>query len=128
MTLADLNGDSAPDIVAANRWADPKSPTPSYVCFNDRQGHFPACQPLPTESATSIVAADFDGDGALDLSVSHRDGGQSVDSHLAIIEVPASSSSIAAVAGSLGSRPSYGLATRIAVSGPATQSCSVRCI
>jgi hypothetical protein len=33
---------------------------------------------LPTESATSIVAADFDGDGALDLFVPHRDGGQSI--------------------------------------------------
>ena len=35
-------------------------------------------EPLPTESATSIVAADFDGDGALDLFVPHRDGGQSI--------------------------------------------------
>ena len=78
VTLADLNGDGFPDIVAANRWDSPKFPAPSYVCFNDRKGHFPACQPLPTESATSIVAADFDGDGALDLFVPHRDGGQSV--------------------------------------------------
>jgi hypothetical protein len=31
-----------------------------------------------TESATIIVAADFDGDGAIDLFVPHRDGGQSV--------------------------------------------------
>ena len=42
------------------------------------KGRFPACQPLPTGSATSIVAADFDGDGALDLFVPHRDGGQSI--------------------------------------------------
>ncbi len=44
----------------------------------DGKGHFPVCQPLPTESVTSIVAADFDGDGALDLFVPHRDGGQSI--------------------------------------------------
>ena len=33
------------------------------------------CQP---NQPTSIVAADFDGDGALDLFVPHRDGGQSI--------------------------------------------------
>lgn len=90
VTLADLNGDGHPDIVMANRgdYPDlvnrepgkgPSAPTSSYVCLNDGTGHFPTCQPLPnTESATSIVAADFDGDGALDLFVPHRDGGQSV--------------------------------------------------
>jgi len=89
VTLADLNGDGYPDIIAANRgdYPDlvngkpgpgPKVPAPSYICLNDGRGHFPSCQPLPTESATSIVAADFDGDGALDLFVPHRDGGQSI--------------------------------------------------
>jgi hypothetical protein len=89
VTLADLDDDGFPDIVAANRgdYPDPvdgkpgkgpQNPTPSYVCFNDGKAHFPACQPLPkTESATSIVAADFDDDGAIDLFVPHRDGGQS---------------------------------------------------
>jgi hypothetical protein len=76
VTLADLNGDRYPDIVVANRQG--KSPTPSFVCPNDRAAGFPSCHPLPTESATSIVAADFDGDGALDLFVPHRDGGQSI--------------------------------------------------
>jgi hypothetical protein len=89
ITLADLDGDGYPDIVVANRGdypdlvngrpgTGPEVPTPSYVCLNDRTGHFPTCQPLPhTESATSIAVADFDGDGALDLFVPHRDGGQS---------------------------------------------------
>ena len=78
VTLADLNGDHYPDIVAANRGPGPKAPTPSFVCFNDGKGRFPSCDPLPTESATSIVAEDFDGDGALDLFVPNRDGGQSI--------------------------------------------------
>jgi hypothetical protein len=78
VTVADLNGDRFPDIVAANRELGPSSPRPSFVCMNDRKGHFPVCDALPTESATSIVAADFDGDGALDLFVPHRDGGQSI--------------------------------------------------
>jgi hypothetical protein len=89
VTLADLNGDGFPDIVAANRgnFPDlvdgkpgdgPKNPVPSFVCLNDGKGHFSKCDALPTESATSIVAADFDGDGALDLFVPHRDGGQSI--------------------------------------------------
>lgn len=89
VTLADLNGDGSPDIVAANRGDYPdlvdgkpgegrKVPTPSFVCLNAGKGRFPGCQALPTESATSIVAADLDGDGALDLFVPHRDGGQSI--------------------------------------------------
>ena len=79
VTLADLNGDGFPDLIVANRGDLPTSPQHSFVCLNDGKGHFPSCTPLAgTESATIIVAADFDGDGAVDLFVPHRDGGQSV--------------------------------------------------
>lgn len=79
ITLADLNGDGRPDIAVANRGNPPSHPAISYVCFNDGHGNFPSCRTLPrTESTTTIVAADFDGDGAIDLFISHRDGGQSV--------------------------------------------------
>ena len=76
VTLADLNGDRYPEIVVANRGGD--TVRPSFVCFNDRKGAFTSCEPLQTQSATSIVAADLDGDAALDLFVPHRDGGQSL--------------------------------------------------
>jgi hypothetical protein len=78
VTLADLNGDGFPDIIAANRSGSAQSSKPSFICFNDGKGRFPASVPLPTQSATIIVAADFDGDGAIDLFVPHRDGGQSL--------------------------------------------------
>jgi hypothetical protein len=79
VTLADLNGDGYPDLIAANRGDPPRNSQQSFVCLNDRKGQFPSCTPLDgTESATIIVAADFDGDGTIDLFVPHRDGGQSV--------------------------------------------------
>jgi uncharacterized protein (TIGR03435 family) len=69
---ADLNGDGKPDIIAANR------PGPSFVCLNDGNGTFTApCVAIPAGSATSIIPADFDNDGHIDLAVPERDGGQS---------------------------------------------------
>ena len=78
VTVADLNGDGRPDLIAANRGGDPSKPRPSFVCLNDGKGAFPRCSALPTQSATIIVASDFDGDGTIDLFVPHRDGGQSL--------------------------------------------------
>jgi hypothetical protein len=74
-TVADLNGDGLPDIVVANRTGD--RPGANYICFNQGGGRFDAaCEKFSTESATTITAADFTGDGLLDLVVPHRDGGQ----------------------------------------------------
>jgi hypothetical protein len=70
--VADLNGDGKVDVIAANR------PGPSFVCLNEGRGRFAsACIPIPAESATTIVPADFDKDGFIDLAVPSRDGGQS---------------------------------------------------
>ncbi|HYP04693.1 MAG TPA: VCBS repeat-containing protein [Bryobacteraceae bacterium] len=76
ITLADLNGDRFPDVIVANRGGD--TVVPSFVCFNDRKGAFRSCVPVWKGSATSIVAADLDGDDAVDLFIPHREGGQSV--------------------------------------------------
>lgn len=78
VTVAELNGDGRPDLVVANRSSNPANPRPSFVCLNDGRGGFPVCTPLATQSATIIVAADYDGDGHVDLFVPHRDGGQSL--------------------------------------------------
>jgi hypothetical protein len=70
--IADLNGDGRPDVIAANR------PGPSYACLNDGRGRLVSpCIPIPAESATTIVPADFDKDGDIDLAVPSRDNGQS---------------------------------------------------
>lgn len=76
VTLADLNGDKYPDVVVANRGPGPPKSDPSFVCMNDRKGGFPSCEAIESVSATSIAVGDFDQDGALDLFVPHRDGGQ----------------------------------------------------
>lgn len=78
VTVADLNGDKRPDVIVANRGGTLTNPRPSFVCMNDGAGNFPQCTPLPTQSATIIVAADLDADGHTDLVVPHRDNGQSV--------------------------------------------------
>lgn len=78
VTVADLNGDKRPDLIVANRSSNPAAPKPSFVCLNNGSGGFPSCAPLPTRSATIIVAADLDGDGRIDLFVPHRDGGQNL--------------------------------------------------
>lgn len=78
VTVADLNGDARPDLIVANRGGPTPPGRPSFVCMNDGTGAFPSCAPLPTSSATIIVAADLDRDGAVDLFVPHRDGGRNL--------------------------------------------------
>jgi hypothetical protein len=75
-TIADLNGDGRPDVIAANR--SPETGRRSHFCLNDGTGHFSACTELAVGRATSIVAADFDRDGHVDLAVPERDGGDSL--------------------------------------------------
>lgn len=75
-TVADMNGDGRPDIIAANRTG--RLPGFNYICLNDGRGGFTAdCIPFSPEPATTITAADFNGDGVTDLLVPHRNGGQS---------------------------------------------------
>lgn len=78
VTVAELNGDARPDLIVANRGGAAPPGRPSYVCMNDGTGAFPTCTPLATSSATIIVAADLDRDGAVDLFVPHRDGGRNL--------------------------------------------------
>jgi hypothetical protein len=74
VTVVDLNGDGSSDIVVANR-GDHSS---NYICLNKGKGQFDTtCTAFSSESATTIVSADFNHDGLIDLAVPHRDGGQS---------------------------------------------------
>jgi hypothetical protein len=76
VTIADLNGDKRPDIIAANR--DAREGRRSHICLNDGSGRFPACTELAVGPATTIAAADFDRDGDIDLAAPHRNGGESL--------------------------------------------------
>jgi hypothetical protein len=74
-TVADVDGDGRPDIVVANRTDKERG---NYICLNRGGGRFDAeCTRFSRESATTITAADMNGDGLIDLVVPHRDRGQS---------------------------------------------------
>jgi hypothetical protein len=74
-TVADLNGDKLPDIIVANRTG--KSMGANFICLNQGGGRFGAdCIAFSNESTTTITPADINRDGAVDLVVPHREGGQ----------------------------------------------------
>ncbi len=75
VAVGDVNGDGIPDLVLANRGG--RQPTASHLCLGMGGGRVvEPCQEVTTGSATTITLADVSGDGALDLVVPHRDGGQ----------------------------------------------------
>ena len=76
VSVADVNGDTLPDIIVANRTGNDSGF--NYICPNRGAGRFDSdCLPVSRESTTTITPADFDGDGRIDLAVPHREGGQS---------------------------------------------------
>jgi hypothetical protein len=75
VSVADFNRDGRPDVVLANRYGAAEGP--SHVCFGAAGGRFADCVAVTRGSATTIRGADMNADGAPDLVVPHRDGGQS---------------------------------------------------
>ncbi|WP_082821461.1 FG-GAP-like repeat-containing protein [Gemmatimonas phototrophica] len=77
VAVGDVNGDGIPDIALANRSS--RGATASYLCIGTGGGHVAEpCREISRGSATTISMADVNRDGALDLLIPHRDGGQSV--------------------------------------------------
>jgi hypothetical protein len=74
----DANGDGAPDLYVVsggNEYSEGAPALQDRLYLNDAHGHFrKAVGALPTEanSGSRVVAADYDGDGAIDLFVGGR--------------------------------------------------------
>jgi hypothetical protein len=76
LSIADINADGWPDLILANRGL--AGNTTSYICLNNGKGQFNGnCIPFAPYPATTILPADINRDGFIDLIVPHREGGQS---------------------------------------------------
>jgi hypothetical protein len=80
-----LDGDGDLDVVVSNDRPDQnlvylydRIGGPNYICINNGNGKFESEDiPFSDYPATTISSADFNKDGLMDLSVPHRNGGQS---------------------------------------------------